>query len=454
MIDIKIDSRKVKQGDTFIALRGVENDGHDYIEAAIKNGASKIICEEGNYQVETIVVEDTTKYLNEYIYNNYYKEIKDIKLIGVTGTSGKTTTCFLIYNILKQLNCKVGYIGTIGFYMDKKIRDLPNTTPNIYELYECLLECKKNNINYLVMEASSHAIDMDRIYGLEFDICGFTNISQDHLDYHKTIEAYAETKTKLFKKLRGNKTAIINIDDEYSKLFILKENNNITISENKGDVTIHDIKLTNLGIDFKFNYKNKEYKTTIDMVGKYNIYNYIMAVMIIHSLDFNIEEIIKVKAKAPRGRMEMVKYETNSIFVDYAHKPDAVKKVLENTKDFCTGKIITIIGCGGNRDKTKRPIMGNIASENSDYVIFTNDNPRNEEPEEIMKDIIEGVKKENYEIILDRKKAIKKGISLLKESDVLLILGKGHEDYQIVKGIKYHLDDMECVMESLNEQKH
>ena len=451
MIDLITDSRKIKQGDTFIAIKGIDNDGHNYIEQAIKNGAKKIIAEHGRYEVETEIVEDTTKYLNEYIYNNYYNKIKDIKLIGVTGTSGKTTTCFLTYTMLKSLGCKAAYIGTIGFYMDDFVRELPNTTPLIDELYNILLECKENNIEYVVMEVSSHALDLNRVYGLEYDAAGFTNISQDHLDYHKTIENYAQAKVALFRKLRNNKTAIINIDDEHSNMFILKENNNITLSENKGDVSIYDIKLTNLGIDFKFNYKEKEYEKTIDMVGKYNIYNYMTAVMLINNFGFSIEEILKIDAQAPRGRMEMVKYGTNSIFVDYAHKPDAVKKVLENAKEFTKGNIITIIGCGGNRDRTKRPIMGNIASELSNHVIFTNDNPRNEEPEDIMKDIIEGVKKDNYEIILDRKEAINKGISLLKENDVLLILGKGHEDYQIVKGVKYHLDDMECVLEGIKK---
>ena len=449
MIDLITDSRKVKQGDTFIAIKGIDNDGHNYIEQAIENGATKIIAERGNYKVETEIVEDTTKYLNEYIYNNYYDKIKDIKLIGVTGTSGKTTTCFLTYTLLKELGCKAAYIGTIGFYMDDFVRELPNTTPLIDELYNILLECKENNIEDVVMEVSSHALDLNRVYGLEYDAAGFTNISQDHLDYHKTIENYAQAKVELFRKLRNNKTAIINIDDDHSNMFILPENNNITLSENKGDVSIYDIKLTNLGIDFKFNYKEKTYEKTIDMVGKYNIYNYMTAVMLINSFGFDIENILNLEAKAPRGRMEMVKYGTNSIFVDYAHKPDAVKKVLENAKEFTVGRIITIIGCGGNRDRTKRPIMGNIASELSDYVIFTNDNPRNEDPSEIMNDILEGVHNENHEVILDRKSAINKGISLLKENDVLLILGKGHEDYQIVQGVKYHLDDMECVLEAI-----
>ena len=443
------DSRKIKKGDTFIALRGVDTDGHDYIDSAIKNGATKVICEEGEYSVETVRVDNTNQYYLDYIYDTNYNKIKDLKLIGVTGTSGKTTTCFLIYNMLKKIGRKVAYIGTIGFYMDDKVRDLSNTTPLIDELYNILIECKDNEMEYVVMEVSSHALDLDRVYGLKFDACGFTNISQDHLDYHKTIDAYAACKVKLFSMLRGNKNCVINIDDKYSNMFLIDGNNNITISENKGDVSIYDIKLTNLGIDFKFKYLNKDYETTIDMVGKYNVYNYVMALMLVNSFGFDIDSILKLDVKAPRGRMEMVKFGTNSIFVDYAHKPDAVKKVLDSAHEFCNGRIITIIGCGGNRDRTKRPIMGGIASDNSDYVIFTNDNPRNEDPKEIMNDIIEGVKNKNYEIILDRKEAIFKGVSMLKSNDVLLILGKGHEDYQIVKGVKYHLDDMECVNEAI-----
>ena len=443
------DSRKVKKGDTFIALRGVDTDGHDYIKSAIDNGASKIICETGDYPVETVRVDNTNQYYLDYIYNTYYDKVKDLKLIGVTGTSGKTTTCFLVYNMLKDLGCKVAYIGTIGFYMDSFVRELNNTTPLIDELYSILSECKDNDMEYVVMEVSSHALDLNRVYGLQFDACGFTNISQDHLDYHKTIEAYASCKVKLFHMLRGNKNCVINIDDDHSSMFLVDGNNNITISENKGDVSIYDIKLTNLGIDFKFDYLGKTYEKTIDMVGKYNIYNYMMALMLINSFGFSIDSILSLDVKAPRGRMEMVKFGTNSIFVDYAHKPDAVKKVLDNAHEFCKGRIITIIGCGGNRDSLKRPIMGGIASDNSDYVIFTNDNPRNEDPNLIMNDILEGVHNKNYEVIFDRKAAIDKGVSMLEDNDVLLILGKGHEDYQIIKGVKYHLDDMECVNEAI-----
>lgn len=452
MIDLITDSRKIKKGDTFIAIKGVDRDGHDYIQNAIENGASKIICEKGNYSIPTEIIKDTRKYFDEYVYKKYYPLIKDIKLIGITGTSGKTTTAYLTYQILKMLNKKVAYIGTIGFYRNDEFTELSNTTPDTDIMYNMLLECHEKGILYVIMEVSSHSIDKNRIYGLEFDEVAFTNLSQEHLDYHLTMENYAKAKQKLFYKLRNNKVAIVNVDSVYKDYFLLKENNNLTISFNKGDVTVNDINMTNLGITFSFTYNNTTYQTNIHMVGKYNIYNYLEALFLVHKLGIPIEEILKITPNltCPRGRMEMIKYHTNSIFVDYAHKPDAVLNVLESTNEYKKAKVITIIGCGGNRDKTKRPVMGKIATDNSTYVIFTNDNPRNENEKDIMNDIIAGVDKNNYEIIYDRKKAIFNGLDMLKDKDILLILGKGHEDYQIIKGEKHHLDDKECVLEYIN----
>ncbi len=449
MIDIKIDSRKVKKGDTFVAIKNVNTDGHDYILEAIKKGATKIICEHGKYDVETIIVPDTKKYLNEYLYNNYYDKIKYLKLIGLTGTNGKTTTCYLMYQILNDLGIKCAYIGTIGFYYGNVKRELNNTTPDVYSIYEMLLEAKENGCLYVSMEVSSHALSLNRIYGLKFDAVGFTNLTQDHLDFHKTLEEYRKAKEKLFDLTRNQKIAVINGDDPSYKYFMKEDNKNIIISSRKGDVLISDIEFTNLGTDFSFSYQEKLYHTHINMVGRYNIYNYLTAAMILTNLGINLDDILKLNEKlsCPLGRMEMIKYHTNSIFVDYAHTPDAMENVLKTCLEFKKGKIITIIGCGGDRDKTKRPIMAHIAEEYSDYVIFTNDNPRTEDENAIMKDILNGSKKNNHEVILNRKDAITHGISLLKENDILLILGKGHEDYQIIGKEKHHFSDKEVVLE-------
>ncbi len=451
MSNLKTDSRKVQPGDTFIAIRNVNTDGHDYIRQAIQNGATKIICEEGSYEVETEVVEDTRKYLDEYLYNNYYPKIKNMKLIGVTGTNGKTTICFLVYQMLKKLGRTPAYIGTIGFYYKDVEKGLNNTTPDTDLLYEMLLEAYDAGCDIVVMEVSSHALDKNRIYGLEFDEVAFTNLTQDHLDYHKTMENYCNAKKKLFALTRNEKIAVLNGDDTYSKEFENPSNTNIVISATKGDCLIQNMDFSHMDTKIQFKYENKEYESIIKMVGRYNVYNFLTATLLVHKLGFSIEKILNLTGElsAPNGRMEKIDYKTNSIFIDYAHTPDAVINVLKSALEYKKGRIITIIGCGGDRDRTKRPIMGRAAEENSDYVIFTNDNPRTEDEKQIMNDILEGLHKENHEVIYNREEAIKKGISLLKENDILMILGKGHEDYQIIGKEKHHFSDKEIVLENI-----
>lgn len=452
MIDLKTDSRKVKKGDTFIAIKNVNTDGHDFIEDAIKNGATKIICERGEYSVETVIVPNTKEYLNNYLYDNYYDKIKDMKLIGVTGTNGKTTICFLVYQLLSLLKKKCAYIGTIGFYYGNTKKTLNNTTPDTDLLYEMLLEAKEYGAEYVVMECSSHALDKNRIFGLEYDEVAFTNLTRDHLDYHKTLDNYADAKRKLFKRTRNEKIAIINKDDSYYEKFIFEDNNNITLGKKDADILIKDINLSHLHTTIKFSYNNKDYTSTINMVGSYNVYNYLTALFLVHKLGFSLENLIDITKElhAPKGRMELIKYNTNSIFVDYAHTPDAVINVLKSAEEYKKGRVITIIGCGGDRDRTKRPIMGKAAEDYSDYVIFTDDNPRTEDEKQIMDDIIKGVKKDNHEVIFNRKDAIIKGIKMLKENDILMILGKGHEDYQIIGTEKHHFSDQEIAIDYIN----
>ncbi len=453
MIDIKTDSRKVKPGDTFIAIRNVARDGHDYIEAAIEAGAKKIICEEGNYAVETVVVPNTRVYLDEYLYEKYYPKFSDMKFIGVTGTNGKTTICYLIYQMLMKLGKKCAYIGTIGFYYPNGKRELNNTTPDTDLLYEMFLEAKEAGCEIVVMEVSSHALDLNRIYGITYDEVAFTNLTQDHLDYHKTLENYREAKKILFMKTRGDKIAVLNKDDEHYSHFLLEENKNMTISSKEGNVKIVSIQFSNLGTNFTFSFENNTYETAIHMVGRYNVYNYLTAFLLVKNLGFSVEEILALNEtlQAPKGRMELIPYGTNSIFVDYAHTPDAVINVLKNAKEYKTGKIITLVGCGGDRDPLKRPIMGHAAEVDSDYVIYTSDNPRTEDPSLILEDILKGVEQENHEVIVDRKEAILKGMSLLKDKDILMILGKGHEDYQIIGKEKHHFSDQEIVYEYIKQ---
>ena len=445
-MNIKTNSKDIVSGDTFIAIKGFKHDGHDFIKDAIERGASNIICEHGEYDIPYTIVSSTKEYLKDYLYSNYYHEIKDIILIGITGTNGKTTSCYFTYELLKKLNVKCAYIGTIGFFTDKKVRDLNNTTPELIELYDMFLECKKNNIKVIVMEVSSHALELERVYGLKFDYVVFTNLTVDHLLFHKSMNNYLNAKKKLFKMLKPNGISITNIDDKYYKDFILEDT--ITYGKNNSDFNIIKSKLKHNRTIYIFKYKNKKYKIKMNISGEYNIYNSLVSIIILINMGYNIRKIIKLfkKITLPNGRMEMIKYKRNSIFIDYAHTPDAVKNVLANAYKFKKGKVYTVIGCGGERDRTKRKDMGIISTDLSDYVIFTNDNPRSEDMNQIINDIIYDIDKNNYEVILDRKKAIIKGIDLLKNNDILFILGKGHEEYQIINGIKYHFSDKEEVL--------
>ena len=451
MLNIKTDSRKVVKGDTFIALKGNTVDGHDFIDSAIKNGAEKIICEHGKYDVDTINVSDTHEYLKDYLVNNYSKEFEDLKLIGVTGTSGKTTTCFLTYQILNKLGIKTCYIGTIGCYIDNDVVELSNTTPDILELYNLLLTAKEKGCKVIVMEVSSHSLAEERIKGLKFDVCAFTNLSQDHLDYHKTMEEYCKCKAKIVNYLKDKGKIIVNVDDEYSKYFICDKS--LSLGINGSNYKIKEFHMENTHTDILFNVNNDSYEVRTNLIGKFNVYNYLTSLALINNLGISVNDIINVtdSINAPVGRAQIIKVGTSIAVIDYAHKPDAVSKIIPLFREVTKGKIITIIGCGGDRDPMKRSIMGNIATSLSDYVILTNDNPRTEDEKLIMKDILEGITTDNYEVIYDRKDAIKKGISMLKDNDCLLILGKGHEDYQIIGRTKIHLSDYEEVIKNINK---
>lgn len=446
-MEIKSDSRKIVSGDTFIALKYV-NDGHKYVDDAIARGASKVIVEEGLYSVDTLIVKNTHEYLVNYLKDNYWDKVKDLKIIGMTGTNGKTTTCFLLHKALNLLGHKCAYIGTIGFYIDDKIRDIGNTTPDILDLYEMLIESKDNGCEYVVMEVSSHALSMDRVKGLEFDAAIFSNLTQDHLDYHKDMESYKKEKMKLFGMLRNNRLAIINADSQYYKDFIMEQNNNVTYGYNESNYTISNYNTSLLGSSFIIN-NSDTYETKL--LGKHNIYNLTCIIVLLKEMGYSYEKIENVikDLSCPPGRMDTINYNTNNIIIDYAHTPDAIDNVLNSVKDLNPNHIYTIVGCGGNRDKTKRPIMAEVATNLSDYVIFTSDNPRGEDPLSIIDDMIQKLDKNNYEIEVNREKAIIRGIQLLEENDILMVLGKGHETYQIIGDNKIDFDDKKIIIDNI-----
>lgn len=446
MIKYETNSKLIKEGQIFVAIKGHTVDGHDYIEEAIKNGASKIICEkEISFSIPYEQVNDTKEYLKNILVQEYSEIVNKLKIIGVTGTNGKTTSCYLTYQMLQKLGKNVAYLGTIGYYQNEKYIELNNTTPDILTLYKLLLDAVDNNVEYLIMEVSSHALSFERIAGLKF-VCGaFTNLTEDHLDYHKTMEAYLSEKLKLINYLKTDATMIINSDDEAGEKFKIFKNHK-TYGLN-GDYKIENYNILPDHTDLEFSYNNETYKVTTNLTSKFNIYNYLTCVSILNSLGFSILDIIKITKDVypPKGRCETYKVGKGYAVVDYAHTPDAALKVILAYTELKKNKVITIVGCGGDRDPIKRPIMGNIATKLSDYVIFTNDNPRTEDPKKIMEDIIKDNHSTNYEVIYDRKNAIIKGIDMMENEDILLVLGKGHEDYQIIGHNKIHFDDAEII---------
>lgn len=455
MINIKIDSRKVKPGDTFVALKGTTVDGHDFINQAINNGAIKVIVEHDvDCQVPKEIVEDTNKWLTDYISTTYSKEANSINLIAVTGTNGKTTTAYLTYQILNKLGSKTAYIGTIGFYLPgEEAVEIPNTTPNILDLYELILTAKEKGCQNVMMEVSSHALHQERVKGLSFKVAAFTNLTQDHLDYHKTMENYLQAKQLILKQLEG--PMIINMDDQYAPSWLDKYSNIKTFGLKGEDYKIISYHDTEHGTHIKFGTPEKEYEVDTNLRSTFNVYNYLTSLSLVNSLGYSIEKIIDITKEVypPKGRCEQIKVKDGEAVIDYAHTPDAVEKIVKAFTENKKGRVITLVGCGGDRDPKKRPIMGRIASENSDYVIFTSDNPRTEDPARIMDDILAGVKTNNYEVELDRREAIKKALDMIQKNDVVLILGKGHEDYQILGHEKVHLDDAEEVRKYIDTHK-
>lgn len=449
MLNIQTDSRKIKKGDTFVAIKCEVNDGHSYIEKAISNGATKVVCEHGSYSVDTLIVDDTREYINNYLKENYNKYIDEMNIIGITGTNGKTTSAYLLYQSLNNINIKCAYIGTIGFYLDKKIKDLPNTSVDICDTYDLLMTAYSQGYKNVVLEVSSHALANDRLKTLKFDYAIFTNLTQDHLDFHKTMDNYALAKQKLFKMLKRNGKAIINVDDMYSKYFMLDENINITYGFN-GKYKLVSYDLNNNS--FIINLNNKDYKFNVRLEGLYNIYNLLSIVVVLSNMSISMDKIVEISKNllAPPGRLDVINYKTNKIIIDYAHTPDAIEKVVEAINK--PNKTYIVFGCTGERDRLKRPIMANIVAKNSDYFIITDDDPHNEDENKIVDDILKDKTFSNYEVCLDRKEAIKKAIDLLDQGDVLFILGKGHEEYIIKGNEKIKHNDKEEVLKYLEEK--
>lgn len=463
---ISYDSRLVSDGTIFIALRGSNYDAHNFIPDVIKKGCKLIVCEELPYETTDatfIKVQNSRKALAQISHWWFDYPTRNMKILGVTGTNGKTTTTFVISQILQKFDYKVGIIGTTGIYFLNRKYEATHTTPESYELCRIFKEMALNKVDYVVMEVSSHALVQNRVFGIDFDAAVFTNLTHDHLDYHKTIEAYADAKKILFDNLKPDSIAIINGDSEWadhmvshSKAKCIKR----VGRNNQSDYSITNEEISYNGIKFTLENQNIKLNCHSSLLGKFNIDNVALSVALCLELGLEpnkIQDILPYVNPA-EGRMVTVPLKTGAIgIVDYAHTPDALEKALKTCREILdssnsnTAKIICVFGCGGDRDNAKRPKMGYIATQLADFTIITDDNPRSEDPYLIRKDIIKGIpddKHEKFKEIGDRAEAIRYAVEISKQSDIVLVAGKGHEKYQIIGKTRLHFDDFEQLKNS------
>lgn len=449
--DISFDNRDIKGNSIFVAYKGVSYDTHNDIDKLINDSRIKVLVTEKEFDFPTIVVKNGRRALS-LISKNFFIEDYEPNYIGVTGTNGKTTTAYLIDHILEFTGYKTARFGTINYKIDKELYPSTTTTPSTYEFYKMLGVAEKANCEFVVMEVSSHALDQDRVYGINFNYAIYTNLSGDHLDYHKDLDDYFNSKSKLFTEYL-NGCGVVNVDDEYGKklLYLIKDNEILTYSfnNNKANCFVDRFDMDLDKTEIVLNLLGEKIHFETSLVGKHNIYNLMAAILTAHHLgiDHNsITRAIKTFSNVP-GRLEKLIYNNIYIFIDYAHTDDALENVLSSLKPFRKRRLITLFGCGGDRDKSKRPRMAKVAEKYSDLVVVTSDNPRNEDPEKIIDDILQGFGDKSKVVVEpDRREAIKLALKEAEPEDIVLIAGKGHEDYQLIKGVKYHFDDKEEVI--------
>ena len=458
---IEHNSERIKDGNLFIAQKGYNHDGHNFIEDAIKKGALAVVKNQDldiNKNITIIDVIDSTDALGYFSAKYYHKSWTSLNTIGITGTNGKTTTSYIIKNILEKNNKKVGIIGTMGVLVDKEHIDIPNTTPDSLEIQRCLNVMYNNKIEYCIIEVSSHALDMKRVKYMDFDVAIFTNLSKDHLDYHKTMENYFNSKLRLF--LKTSRLNIINNDDIYGQRIISYIDNKgkfVTYGiKNKANIYATDIAYNKSRAIFKIKTPKGDMDIRLRIPGEFNIYNSLAAAACCYGLGVDLSAIKEglESFNGIKGRFEEI--ETNhdfNVIIDFAHTPEGIRESLKALDKFANGRKIVVFGAGGDRDKSKRPEMGKIAGENSDLVIITSDNPRSEEPQDIANDIAQGVRQTNtnYKIILDRKEAISYAIMNSICNDTILITGKGHEDTMAIKGKKIPFDERKIVLDIIDK---
>ena len=463
---IEKNSKEVKDGYMFVAIKGFSTDGHQFVENAIENGAKCVMLQEGcdlkslniPEDITILMVKDTRVALAICSSNFYGNPSSQLKLIGVTGTKGKTTTTFMIKEILEKAGKKVGLIGTIATYINgKKLKDSERTTPESLELQQIFRQMVDEGVEVCVMEVSSQSLKLHRVDGCQFDIVLFTNFSEDHISEkeHPDMQDYFNSKLKLFEMC---KTGIVNADNLYTakvpKMF--PESNIITYGiDNFANVLAKDITITNSYVDFKVKITDRNERVKTGIPGRFSVYNSLAAICVAQKFGIDSETIKQAleEVRVP-GRSELVDNKLElTIMIDYAHSPESLQNILQAAKSYTRGRVISVFGCGGDRDSGKRPIMGEISGKIADYTIITSDNPRTEEPQKIVDQIEEGIKKTKgkYEVVVDRTEAIRNAIKMANKRDIIILAGKGHEPYQEINGVKYPFDERIIVRDIINE---
>ena len=457
------DTREVKDGAVFVAVVGAVVDGHQFVGQAVANGAKMIIAQKPvETDVPVVYVKDTHRAMAMLADRFYGQPSRQLQMTGVTGTNGKTTVTHIIEQILHDLGDATGMMGTMGLKINDDLYPTKNTTPDIITSQRMLAKMVKAGVHTAAMEVSSIALAQGRVWGIDYDICVFTNFSEDHLAYHKTMSQYKLAKSLLFAQMgnefNDHKAAVLNIDDPVGREFMQYTSQNVLTYGLNADADIYatDVKICIEGSDFCLHVLGQKRQVHSHLIGKFNVYNLLAAVGAATAAGVSLDDIVKSidHVTGVKGRFQKVNNDTGvHVIVDYAHTPDGLLKVLKTMRDFVDQDIYVVVGCGGDRDAQKRPQMAKIAVDNSDHAIFTEDNPRTEDPHQIMDDMLKGVADGAARVIFDRAEAIKTAITAAKPGDAVLIAGKGHEDYQIIGRKKRHFDDFEQARAALAARK-
>ena len=462
---IAYDSRRVQRNGLFVALRGEKADGHEFIDSAIEKGASVIVTEreEQHPRVTCLVVENTRAALADLSANFYGHPAWKLKLAAVTGTNGKTTTTFLIKHICEKAGLRCGLIGTVRYEIGERILPAIRTTPESLDLQELLAQIVNAGCRAAAMEVSSHALAQDRTRGLEWNVAVFTNLTQDHLDFHGTMESYFDSKAKLFSRLGSQEkkrkpVAIVNIDDRYGEQLLKKIDQRVAVvtygRSVRADFRASNYRVEFSGTSYQLDAHGKSYLVRVPLIGGFNVANSVAALAAANAMGISLRDAVLSLGKSPQvpGRLELVPAKRQfQVFVDYAHTPDALRNVLKTLRELEPHRLIVVFGCGGNRDREKRPLMGEIVDRHADYAIVTSDNPRKEDPNAIIVEIEKGFRSSRYEKMVDRTQAIDRAIALAQPRDIVLIAGKGHENYQEFADHTVPFDDIQVARRAIED---